>query len=318
MMVGHALFAFALVAALLDWRGWDRERALTAGVVAGVFAAVPDVDMVYALVGLLGADFSNALSVTGAFWSASTVVHRSLTHSLVVAVPAGVLAGLVVVRGRSRTAHTLVTAISAALVFAAMARNGILGAAVMGAFVLAVAFVAAQVRRRTTLTAGQTAALALVGFLTHPWGDLFTGEPPHLLYPLDTVLLTERVTLSADPTLHLLGAMGVELAVIWFAGLVFLRLADRTVRTQIDPRVGFGIAYSGAVLLIPAPTLDLSYPFVFTILAVGLVFAALRLRAIPFRRGRTPEPGTLLASLLTGTAAITVAWVAYGGAYLLI
>ena len=89
MMVGHALLAFAL-AALVASRRWPRRRALTFGVVAGAFAVVPDVDMSYALVGLAQAGLGGVWEMTAAFWGTSTLVHRAVTHSLVVGAVAAV------------------------------------------------------------------------------------------------------------------------------------------------------------------------------------------------------------------------------------
>ncbi|MFC7173477.1 hypothetical protein ACFQL0_09150 [Haloplanus litoreus] len=94
-----------------------------------------------------------------------------------------------------------------------------------------------------------------------------------MLYPLDATLVSERVTLAADPTLHLLGAFGVELATIWAAVAVAGLATGLRPRTAVGPRAGLGAGYAASVLLIPAPTLDLSYPFVFSVLGVGLVGA---------------------------------------------
>ena len=248
MFVGHALAAFAVVALLSRRRGAAPARALTVGAVAGLFATVPDVDIVYALVGVA---------------------------------------------------------------------SGLAGDA--GALALA-----AGVRRRTALSPRTTAVLALAGLVSHPFGDVFTGDPPALLYPFGPEVLTARVSLSADPTLHLLGAFAVELATVWAAVVVRSRLrAERDGRSAgrlgtaegVDLRAIAGAGYAAGAFVIPAPTLDLSYPFVLSVLAVGAVgLVPVRLR----RRGRAavaPEfarPGAERA-LFTGLTAVTLA----GGAYLL-
>jgi len=67
MFLGHGLAAFAIAASVAARRGWRGERALAVGLVAGLFATLPDVDMLYAVAGLLGgmegvfvtSDFSN-------------------------------------------------------------------------------------------------------------------------------------------------------------------------------------------------------------------------------------------------------------------
>jgi membrane-bound metal-dependent hydrolase YbcI (DUF457 family) len=82
MFIGHGLLAFALVALAGDALGWSRDRALWLGVLAGAFATVPDVDMLYAPIGVLGG-VDGLFEASEAFWSASSVVHRTVTHSLV-------------------------------------------------------------------------------------------------------------------------------------------------------------------------------------------------------------------------------------------
>jgi len=81
MFLGHALLAFALAVRGARRLSVPRERALRYGVVAGLFAAIPDVDVIYAPVGLalrsaetLGPDV---------FWETANVIHRGPTHSLV-------------------------------------------------------------------------------------------------------------------------------------------------------------------------------------------------------------------------------------------
>ncbi|WP_135822752.1 metal-dependent hydrolase [Halostella litorea] len=315
MMVGHALFAFALVAGGLAAAGQRRERALSVGLVAAGFAAVPDVDMAYALVGLLDAS-GGPLAAAESFWSASTVVHRSVTHSLVVAVPAAAAFGLWT--HRSRALQFVGTALAVALAAAALAVTGPLAAAVMAAFLAAGGLVARLADEYGGLGPRVVFAAALVGLWSHPWGDLLTGEPPRLLYPLSDAVVP-RVALSADPTLHLLGAFALELAALWLAAAVFFRLTERSVPAAVDRRAAVGGLYGAAVVAMDPPTLSVSYHFVFTILAAGLLVAA------PVRRPRlaglrrrtwTWSADDVLGRALTALAALTAALLAYAVAYL--
>ncbi|AEN05861.1 Protein of unknown function DUF457, transmembrane [halophilic archaeon DL31] len=311
MFVGHALLAFALVggaAGLLR----DRKTGLQLGLVAAAFAAVPDVDMSYALVGLVGVD-GGALAVTGAFWEASTLVHRAVTHSVLVAPFVAALAALWV-RSRRReeiSPLALGTLLTLGLVTAATVASGLLGGAVMAVFLIAAVVAAEVVVRSSALSPGVTLGAAFVGLASHPFGDLVTGHPPALLYPLDIVVFTERVALSADPTLHLLGAFAVELAAIWAGVLVLCWLLERPVLAMLNLRPVAGAGYAAAALVIPAPTLDLSYPFVFSVLAVGTVGVVPRL-GLP----REIELPAAADAAVTGLAAVTVAAAAYTVAYL--
>ena len=351
-MVGHALLAFALVAGALSLAGYARERALTVGLVAGGFAAVPDADMAYALVGLLGADYGDVFAVTESFWATSTVVHRSVTHSLVVAVPAAIaFAWWTADAGPARSVASRTASdrldrgvalraagavLALALVAGAFWVTGPLAAVVMAAFVLAGLLVASVADAYGDLAPRAVFGAALIGLWSHPWGDLVTGEPPLMLYPLSDAVLVERLALSADPTLHLLGAFGLELAAIWLAAVVYCRLSERSLPTYVRRRAALGAAYGAAVLLIDPPTLAVSYHFVFTILAVGVAVAA------PYRWPRSPlsrlrrddwvtgadgiranlhpaawpaSADDALTAALTGLAGLSAALLAYAVAY---
>jgi len=316
MFVGHAALAFALVGGVAVARGWSTERALVLGVVAGAFAALPDVDMAYALIGITGAAGSDALAVAGAFWSTGNVVHRAVTHSLVLAPPVALLAALRAADGRLARALSVALGILVVAIVALV--GGTLAALITLLFVLGAAVVGTVAGRHTTLTAPQILGAALVGLVTHPFGDLFTGEPPAMLYPVDATLVTDRVVFAADPTLHLLAAFGVELATVWAAVAVVCVATGLRPTAAVSPRATLGAGYAASVLLIPAPTLDLSYPFVFSVLAVGLLGLFPRARLVGDPRGPTVEPPDWLGAALTGLSAITVAWLAYGVAYVLV
>ncbi len=332
----------------------DGRRALVLGAIAGAFAAVPDADMAYAATGVLDVALAatvgaggavggseGVFAVTGAFWAASTIVHRSMTHSLVVAPVAAVGFALLVHRGqRVRLAVAVGAGVLAALAALAVVVHGALGLFVFAAFVAAGVGVAAVVRYGTTLDARGTFVLALVGLASHPFGDVFTGEPPALLWPLDARALDARVALSTDPTLHLLGAFALELAVIALALVVYADLAERSVRPS--PRALLGVAGGLAALALPAPTLDVSYHFVFSVLAVGVVAASPGLAATARRlvaRGRAalaaaaPRPvfadgghtvaapadhDRALRALATAVATVALALGAYAVGYLVV
>jgi membrane-bound metal-dependent hydrolase YbcI (DUF457 family) len=229
-----------------------------------------------------------------------------MTHSLVVAGVAGVGFGLLAYRDSRRLAGL---GLLTGTVVATGAFLGVLETGVMALFVLAGAVVAVGARRAGVEPRSVLAA-ALFGVLSHPFGDLFTGTTPGLLYPFDVRLLPTRVTLSADPTLHLLGAFALELATIWLAVGVYLAVRDQPMRAHVHRRAVLGAGYAAAVLALPPPTLSVSYHFVFSVLAVGVICGSADLPAPDLRCSRTRR-----TVLLTSLTAVTVALVAYAAAY---
>ncbi|PSP36905.1 hypothetical protein BRC66_07750 [Halobacteriales archaeon QH_2_66_30] len=309
MMVGHAALAFAIAAWVSHRYGFEAERALLVGAAAGAFAVVPDVDMGYALVGLATAGTVDPSVLQETFWDSGLTVHRGMTHSLVVAGVAGVGFGLLAYRDSRRLAGL---GLLTGMVVATGVFLGVLETGVMASFVLAGVVVAIGARRAGVEPESVLAA-ALVGVLSHPFGDLFTGTAPKLLYPFDVRLLPTRVTLSADPTLHLLGAFATELATVWLAFAVYMAVRGRPLRGHVHRRAILGAGYAAAVLAFPPPTLSVSYHFVFSVLAVGVVCGSVD---VPTPDLRCPE--TRRTVLLTSLTAITVALVAYAAAYLIV
>jgi membrane-bound metal-dependent hydrolase YbcI (DUF457 family) len=308
MMIGHAMLAFALGAWAAASLGVSNERALLIGAAAGVFATVPDVDMGYAAVGVVRLLTTPSAEFPEAVWDAGNTVHRGLTHSLVVGAIAATLFGLVANTGRIRYLSLGGLGVAVLGTFVAV---GPLRAAVLGAFTLTGVLIAILFER-IGLSARTVFGAALLGLLTHPFGDLFTGTTPTLFYPFDIRVLPELVELSGDPTIHLLGSFGLELGTVWFAVAVYLRLRGFGIWTYISPRAALGVGYAAMVFVLPPPTLAVSYQFVFSVLAVGLVGVI----DLPW-----PDLYSLESRLrtgLTGLASVTIAWIAYGLGYLVL
>lgn len=318
MMIGHALLAFALVALVAHRAGWDPRRAAAIGVVAGAFGTIPDVDMLYAVTGLLGPEVDGVFEATGAFWGTSTVVHRTATHSVVIALPAAAAFAAFVVRSRRVPAAGLGAAVLAAIVAISYLVTGGLAAAIMATFAVSGVGVALATRHYTDLDARSVFGAAAFGLVSHPFGDVVTGEPPALLYPLDTRVLNGRVALHDDATLHLLGAFAIELTVVWLALFAVATLWSLRLHEDVHPAAGLGVAYGAVVLWLPPPTLSVSYHFVFSILGVGTTLGT---------PGwvRSDGPGWLPADrrkvwgwVVTTVAAVTFALVAYTVGYSLL
>lgn len=328
MFIGHALLAFALATLVAQWRGWNPRRALAVGIAAGAFAALPDVDVLYAAVAANPTEFVASTGVQPeAFWGPANEAHRLMTHSLVVAALAGPAFALWTLRARTgwrRGGALLGAGVLAGLVAVAAATSGPTGAFVVGAFVLIGLAIAEVSRSRLELSPRIVALAATAGIASHPWGDLVTGEPPALFYPFEASLLSERVVLSADPTLHLLGAFALELSVVALAAVVVAQQAGYRPQRLVDRRALLGAVYGiSAVFMVP-PTIHLSYQFVGSILTVGGVCGV----ADPSVRGWYPLRTVIdrlvgtseraLRTVLTTLAGIAIALVSYGAVYLLV
>jgi membrane-bound metal-dependent hydrolase YbcI (DUF457 family) len=305
MFVGHGLLAFAIVAWAATRQGLDRDRALAVGTLAAAFATIPDVDVLESLLAVVVQPVE-LTDIPEAFWRRSTVVHRTATHSLVTgalvaAAVAGWAAALVTVpTGRRWTLAGASIATVVILVACVWWDTGP-GAAGVLAVAAGLALVTATVGVRWGLGVVPIGLAAAVGLLTHPFGDLFAGEPPPLLYPIAASPVPARLTLHPDPTLHVVGAFALELVTVWLAVLVAARLHGVSLRTRVCPRSLIGVGYAGAAVVLPPPTLDSAVVFVTTILGVGILAALARSRW-------RADPWIPVA---TGLAAVSIATVAY-------
>lgn len=316
MFVGHGLVAFAIVAGLATWSGTERDRAVAIGILAGAFATIPDLDIVHPLLAL-AIEPGPLVEAPSRFWTLSTEIHRAATHSVLVGALTALGVTAVAVRPADHSNATVRrpwqcvalggTALLSGLVAVVWLLDSPLAGAIV-ALMVAAGIGLAVVARRQGISIHAIGVAAVIGLVSHPFGDLFTGNPPPLLYPVDWDLLTAQVSLHPDPTLHLLAAFMVELATIWLALAVLARLFGVRLREQGGLQSLAGVGYAGAVLVLPAPALDAATPFLVSVLAVGLVGTPLR----------STEDRWVWRAVTTGLAAVTIAAVAYGAAYLVL
>jgi len=309
MIVGHALLAFA-IAATLAGRFAPPERALALGAVAGAFATLPDVDVTYGLLGVLGAVGGHG-AVIESFWSAGLVVHRGVTHSVLVGAIAAVAFGLLASQESDFLSSLFGGVLSGCVLLLGLFLGGPLAAGSAGLFV-ALGLVLTRVSGALLdLGPVHVTALAAIGLLSHPFGDLFTGEPPALLYPLPVAVVTERIALAGDPTLHLLGTFGLELLAAWLAVIVLARCRRRHLSDWIARRAVAGASFGVAALVIVPPTLERPYCFTGAVLPIAAGVGASCWFRPPMQWDR-PSAITVIA---TGLAALSVALLAYGAVY---
>lgn len=330
MYVGHSLLAFTLGALMTRAIGADRSRALLVGGAAAGFALVPDVDSAYTIFAVIKAGPTNVFPTTKYVWTAEAwIVHRSLTHSLLIGTAATVAVWLYgAVRTRRRWTATrptrgtpaavVLVGILGILIGIGFATDGSLGIATTALY-LVVALVIAELAIRRGATPIQTGSAAAVGLLTHPFGDVFMGRPPAFLYPLWTAPPIEKVTVATDPTVNLVALFGIELFLAWSALWVATQLTGRSLTVHLETRAALALVFAGAAFVIRPPTLDVAYHFALGTLATGVV-----LGVAPDIVGSSIETRSnagwesYLTGVTTGLAAVSLAVVSYLVVYLVL
>lgn len=308
MMVGHSLLAFSVVTFFATRMGYTPRRSLLLGLLAASFAVLPDVDMAYAFLGLLEGGSGGVWGAVNSFWANSTVTHRGVTHSLVFAIPSALGFGYITHKHRS---FRLISAfILSLLLVSVVFLQGLLPGVIFLFFVLGGVSVALAAKS-LFLDVREVLSVALFGLVTHPFGDVFTGKPPAFLYPFDSSFLVKRVVLVSEPVLNLIVIFGIELLIIWVAVTVYGDIIDRSVVEALDTRVLFGGVYAVAVLLMPPPSLSMSYHFVFGVVCLGFV------AAVPVRVNFW-DWGELYRAFVLWLGVVSVALFAYTAAYLIL
>jgi hypothetical protein len=346
MFVGHEFLAFAIAGGVALRLGYGTQTALHAGLIAALAALLPDLDIGYALGTYAVAVAGGAPLGWEPFWGVANATHRVVTHTLPTGIVAALTFGATVAVGRrtavadpesprSWLASTLALA-GAAVVGTAVLLSGFragvspAAAVVAAGFLICVGAAGWVLAARTDLPTAGTTAAAGVGFLSHPFGDVLLAVPPPLLSPFGPPVLVERVSLAADPTLHLLGALFVELVAVW-AGLAVLsrlgsdRIGGGRLRDAIDRRAGVGVAYAPAAIVLPRPTIADAHILGATIVPLAVVVGAWAEYA-SFRRGRasdhtgseTRRDEHIFVGVVTTAMALTLAAIAYATVYTIV
>jgi hypothetical protein len=136
------------------------------------------------------------------------------------------------------------------------------------------------------------------------------------------------VSLTADPTLDLLGVLFVELAAVWAGLAVFSRVAASRIghtgriRDAVDGRAGAGVAYAPAAFVLPRPTIVDAHVLGATIVPFAAVVGVWA-GYVAFRRDGAADHGgaddnrfgSAYTGVVTGVTALTLAAVAYTAVY---
>jgi len=345
MFVGHELLAFAIAGWGALRVGCDDRTALHAGAVAAAAALLPDLDVLYAVATYAAAVAAGTPLGWEAFWGVANATHRVVTHTLPTGGAATLAFGSAVAVARRRATGAdrpspservkVAASVGAAAVGAAVVLRGFgtrvspSAGVVAAGFLGCVAVVGWLLAGRTTLSTPGATAAAGVGFLSHPFGDVFLAAPPPLLSPLGPAVWTGRVSLAADPTLDLLGVLFAELAAVWAGLAVFARVGGAWVgrpgrlRIVPDPRAAVGVAYAPAAVVLPRPTIADAHLLGATAVPFAAAVGAWA-GAASFRRGGAGHSGdgarrlgSAYTGAVAGVAALTLAATAYTAVYLM-
>lgn len=349
MYVGHALLPLALVALAATRSALDRRQRLAAAALAAGFGVLPDVDLVYTFYAVVRAGPTDVFPTTEHVWTESWVIHRTLTHSLLVgAVVVGIAVASAVAfqadrlrRGEPAAwapwpypiAHWQPADLAASVAPRSLTLLGRAGAILGGAALLALAIDADSGLGAITvgLFAGGVVALAWLGVrwrLTpfwiglaagtgiglHPLGDAWMGRPPAPLYPLSTAQLP-TVGFAADPTLSFVGAVLVEVLLLCAAVAALQVVLERRVTAAASAWSVLGVVQVAALVLVSPPTFRVAYRFSALLLLIGAVAGAgaavrdSRPHVHPADRALTGA-GAAAGAMLVGVLSYLVAYVA--------
>lgn len=321
MFLGHAFAALAIGVAVARLAGGDDATALSLGVVAAAAAILPDLDLLVGAGTYLVQTIGPGGSSWEGLWGTSNAIHRGLSHTLLGGVGiATVLAGTAMGRRHGRedrprialAALTVALAVGLGVIWIARKVGGTSELLALAIVLAGAVVLGAVVAPRMEIGGIAIAGAALLGVLSHPFGDVFMSTPPRVFYPLYVPFLTESVRLASDPTLNLLAISFVELGTIW-AGVLALANATRTpIRPLLSPWAGLGLAYPLLMVFLPRPTMTDAHWLGFTLVPFGLVGLLGFLGVF----GRSWRRSTSVASAAgTALGTVTVAALAYLLAY---
>lgn len=315
MYLGHSFLAFAVVVTAGHLLDLDRRRVLVLGGLAAGYGLLPDVDVWRTLYVFLRSGPDDVFPTEQHVWAHSWVVHRALTHSVLTGGTAAIVSGLAVRASggdstRARIGAATAIALAAAVLLAFAARSaGTAGLVTVGLFLGGAVGLAVAGSRRGATTGG-VAAVAAVGLLAHPFGDLWMGRPPALLAPVVSEPPLGEATLSSDPVLHFLAAVAVELALLGACVHLLCALGGRRVREYLSPLALVGVGYAAVLGRVPPPTFAEAYQF-----STGLFGLSVAVAILAGRLGRGDGP--LGRGFVTGVAAFALGLAAYAAAYAL-
>lgn len=282
MIIGHGPVAFILLFVGLTYFSELPKSKITTIALVGCFAAIlPDIDIVFPLVSVLSLSTLSVEQISTQFWASSEIYHRAATHSIIILWSLLGIAGLSLFLQEYVSKNTIVAILGITVCFTIALLFLPIGLPIKILLVTIVLAVnTAYTYTNEILSKQELVATFSVGFFIHPFGDMFTGTPPEVFYPLTPPITLTRVTF-VEPTLHFILVFLVEVGSI--LGLLYI-LHRTEYKTRIPQNIsnpstytiGSGIV-SGLLIFVCtsgltiSPTVDTAPLFVLLVISCASV-----------------------------------------------
>ena len=209
MFIGHFAMPFLLLYLLLhNYTELSQSQIATFSIISGIYGLVADLDIMFTFVETIIIIVNTGNISIDKFWDISRTFHRQSTHSLFV----GFLSIIWIAIQSTYISNTTkpydnipfdyIISIGCGLVMGFMIDDFARGILVSGLFVFCILSITRLVRFRIPSNKRVVFVSAVIGILSHPFGDIFTGTPPEFFYPIYQIGL-ERIVLFANETLNL-------------------------------------------------------------------------------------------------------------------
>lgn len=274
MIVGHAPFAFALLAIiLLVTTSFSNKKVLYLATVAGTAALLPDIDILFPLVSLISVTPFTISELVNQFWTVSGERHRLATHSLIILGSGTILAFAQMHFSEPTRKYSILLATLAVFLLPLSLAVQLLTATIFTSVYILIT------RKPDSSSINEITLAFSFGAFIHPFGDMFTGTPPAFFYPFTNIIGLSRWTI-ADSTIQFGLVFILEIGSLIAALYLLAHLTETThiTLTEIKPKPHHTIISTliiGTLLFILgtsiAPTVDSAPPFVFPLVGATLI-----------------------------------------------
>lgn len=222
------------MAALLAYYLFNKSgnRAIQIGILAAIYAFLPDIDLVHSLLRGIWKAVYYGQSFEVVLWQNAEGVHRIATHSIIVILVAGIIFYLSIGSKREKTVATLA---GVTVFLMTYFTEGYLLSSLVAVFLLAGALFSGEAKVRG-FSRTEILGAAYVGMFSQTYGDLFTHGPPRLLFPLDYRIIESYIIIHPSSGINFMLLSIIEALTVIFALYVYFLLSRKEDRTIFSSR----------------------------------------------------------------------------------